>query len=110
VTERERRVAALAAAFAKERAPGLVGRMSTPGAADAVRLAGCLAAATRIERLRAFAAAVSTDTATAREAADAAAAFERPAVARLLVAVGVGDPMPACSPLLVRVARERIGR
>lgn len=110
MTERERRVAALAAAFVKERAPGLVARLSTPGAAEGVRLAGCLVAATRSERLRALAAAITTDAAASRGAAQAAAALERPSVARLLVALGAGDLAPACSPLLVRVARERIGR
>jgi hypothetical protein len=109
-TGRERRLAALAAAFAGGRASSLLSRLGGPRAVSAVEDAGRLASAPRRDRLSALAAAMSSDPEAARASAEAASALERPRVAALLRAMGAGDAPAGAAPPLVRLCRERIGR
>jgi len=107
VTGGVRRLCALAALFAPERAGALVGRLAgaTP---DGAREAGRLVASARRERLRALAEALTL--ALPGPDAEALAASERPAVAAVLRAVAAGLPAGVASPALVRLCRERLGR
>jgi hypothetical protein len=106
VTGAVRRLCALAALFAPERAPALVARVAgaPPGAgAEAARLV----AAARRERLHALAEVLEL----ARGAAPdprALAAAERPRVAEVLLAVGAGTPAGVAAPALVRLCLERL--
>jgi len=88
VTAADRRLAALAAAWAGARA------------------AGRLAAAPRHERLRTLAAEIAPDPRVVRARAEAAASQERAAVARLLAAVPCGAGRGRGAPPLVRLCRE----
>jgi hypothetical protein len=110
LTLRERRLAALAAAFAGARAPALLSRVSGPRAVAGVEDAGRLAAGPRHERLAALSGAMSIEPGRDEATAEAAAALERPRVAALLRALGSGSPVPQASPPLLRLCRERIGR
>jgi hypothetical protein len=107
VATADRRLAALAAALAGDRAPALLSRLATPGTAAAAALAARLAAAPRAERLRALSAELAVDPREVRARAEAAAADERAAVARLLTALPVAGTGRA-APLLVRLCRERV--
>jgi hypothetical protein len=106
---RDRRLAALAAAFAAGWAPALLARVSGPRALAGARDADRLASAPRRERLAALSAAMSIDPARTRTAAEAAAAREGPRVAGLLRALGSGAVASGASAALVRLCRERIG-
>lgn len=110
MTARDGKLAALAAAFARERAPALLSRLAGAGAVAAVEAAGRFAAAPRERRLAALAAAMSGPADGTQGAADAAAALERPRVAAVLRALGAGALLPGASPSLVRLCRERMGR
>jgi hypothetical protein len=105
----DRRLAALAAAFAGGRAPALLSRLSGPRALAGVKDADRLASAPRRERLAALSAAVSVEPGRARTSAEAASALERPRVAALLRAVASGCAAPGASSSLFRLCRERIG-
>lgn len=109
MSARDRRLAALAAAFAAGRAQALLSRLSGPRALMGVRDADRLASAPRRERLAALSAAMSVEPGRARTSAEAVAALERPRVAALLRAVGSGSAAPGASSPLVRLCRERIG-
>ncbi|HEX9307005.1 MAG TPA: hypothetical protein VF894_05905 [Anaeromyxobacter sp.] len=109
MTEADRRLVALAAALAQDRAGPLLSRLATPGASDAVAHAQRLARSTRRERLQALAAALATDHRPARSLAEELAALERPRLARLLRSVAAGTPdAGGASPALLRLCRERI--
>lgn len=105
--DEDRRVAALAALFARDRASALAARLPAAIAAEAVHEAARLAAAPRRERLDALGAAVAPPPDAGRNGT--AARLERPAIARVLRAIADGIPETR-SPLLVRLCRERLGR
>jgi hypothetical protein len=105
----ERRLAALAAAFAAERAPALLARASGAGALAVAEEAARLASGPREGRLAALAASVPLDEGAARAAAEAAAALERPRVAAVLRALGSPSRAPRASAPLLRLCRERLG-
>lgn len=107
----ERRLATLAALFAPASATSLLARCAGDAAADAVAHATRLAAAPRAERLGALAAALSTDAAAVRGAAELAARAERPRVAAVLRGIAGGAPAEAgVSPVLLRLCFERTAR
>jgi hypothetical protein len=110
VTELDLRVSTLAAVFAPERASALLSRLSSPGAPGAGLHAERLAGLPRRERLRALAAALATDAAAVRAAADDAACHERPKVAMLLKALGGDVVVTGVSGFVLRICRERFGR
>jgi len=105
VTGSARRLCALAALFAPERAPSLVSRLAgaTP---EAAREAERLVASARRERLRALGEAL----ALAGPDAGMFAARESAPVAMVMRAVASGLPAGDASPVLVRLCRERLGR
>jgi hypothetical protein len=107
---RDRRLAALAVAFAKGRAPALLSRLAGTRAVAAAESAGRLEAAPRHDRLAALAAAMSGDPAQPPASAEAAAALERPRVASAMRAIASGVLPPDSSAPLVRLCRERLGR
>lgn len=110
MTDGDRRLASLAAAFAPQRAPALVARLSGACAPDAARHVAHLAAAPREERLRSLSEALAfvLDPALV----ETAAALERPAVAAVLRALSADGCTSAtgASGVLVRLCRERLGR
>ncbi len=109
MTDADRRIASVAAAFAPERAPGLVARMSGTGASGSVSHAARVAAAPRYERLLALSAALTFAVDPAH--VEAAARLERPAVAAVMRALAADErAAPSVSPVIVRLCRERIGR
>ncbi len=110
MTDDDRRLASLAAAFAPERAPALVARLSGAVSRDVVSHAARLAAARREERLRSLSEALAFAYDPAH--VEAAAAQERPLVAAILRALSAGDCTAGtgASPVLVRLCRERLGR
>ncbi len=110
MTEDDRRVASLAAAFAPDRAPALVARLSGAVSRDVVSHAARLAAARREERLRSLSEALALAPDPAR--VESAAALERPAVAAVLRALSADGWTggTGASPVLVRLCRERLGR
>jgi hypothetical protein len=110
MTEADRRLAALAAAVARERAAGLLARHGAPGAADAAAHARTLADAPRADRLRALAAALAGGGAAPAHHRAEAADQERPRVAAILAAVATGVPGAGAAALLVRLCRERLAR
>jgi hypothetical protein len=108
-TARDRRLAALAVAFAKGRAPALLSRLSGPRAVAAAESAGRLEAAPRHDRLAALAAAMSRDPGPPLASSEAGATLERPRVAAVMRAIASGAPPPGASAPLVRLCRERLG-
>jgi hypothetical protein len=110
MTDRARRVTALAAVFAPARAGALLGRLVEADAPDACAGAAALAGAPRRDRLRALAGALAADPSDVVERADAAAAAERPRVAALLRSLASPGAATGASPALVRLCREVIGR
>jgi hypothetical protein len=104
MTPATRRLCALAALFAPERAAALLGRLGE-GAPEAKREAGRLVAAARRERLLALGEVLDLGL-----EAPAVAAEERPRVAEVLKAVRAGAPAGAVSAVLVRLCREQPGR
>jgi hypothetical protein len=111
VTDADRRLAALAAALLRERAPALLARLAAPDSTALVALARDLASAPRAERLRALGGALEPPRSTAASrAAVAAAAAERPRVAAVLGALATGLALRGAAPVLVRLCRERLAR
>lgn len=108
MTDRERRLAVFAAAFAGPRAGPLLRRLVMPGAADAVALAERLAAAPRRDRLAALAAELAPDPRTLRERAAAAAAEERGAIARVFATLAAGTGLGRDASIIARLCRERV--
>ncbi len=110
MTPADRRLRALAALFAAERAAGLLARAGDPRTRDALDDVARLASGPRRERLGALASAISTDSAPVRASATAAAALERPRVAALLRELAAGGGALSVSGPLLRLCRERLGR
>lgn len=110
MTERTRRVAALAAVFAPAQATAIVARLAEADTPSGLERARALAAAPRRERLRALADALVPDPGTAVLLAEAAAAAEGPRLASLLRALARGEEPPGVSPGIRRLCREAIGR
>jgi len=104
VSPANRRLCALAALFAPERAGALLGRLGE-GAPEAVREAVRLVAAARRERLQALGEVLDLGADPCRDAAE-----ERPRVAEVLRATRAGAPVGAASAVLVRLCREQAGR
>jgi hypothetical protein len=111
VTDADRRLAALAAALLRERAPALLARLGSPGTPALAAHARDLASAPRAERLRALGGALepALGRAAARAAVTAAGA-ERPRVADLVDALAAGTVPRGAAPVLVRLCRERLAR
>jgi len=112
MTAADRRLAALAAIFAPERARTLLARLDVPSGPDLARAAEALARAPRRERLVALGAAIA---APARgDAFRTLLRGERERLAAALVAaadptvVRDGAGPPARSPLLARLCVERL--
>jgi len=95
VTASERRLAAVAAALAPDRAARLCARLAGPRAAPAVAAARALAALPRAERLRALAAALA-DTPDQCASALRGTPVTHPLLARLVRegVLGAGAPWP----------------
>jgi hypothetical protein len=110
VTHADRRLRALAALFAAERAIGLLARAGEPRSREALDDVARLASGPRRERLAALASAVSVDPASVRASATAAAALERPRVAALLRELAAGGSALRAPDPLLRLCRERLGR
>jgi hypothetical protein len=109
VTDADRRLAALAATLARERAGALLARLGAPGASEAAAHARTLGEAPRSERLRALADALAQAGPGEPVERGAAAVAERPRVAAILGAVRSGVARPGASGILVRLCRERLG-
>jgi hypothetical protein len=109
VTARERTLAALAAAFAPDRARALVSRVAEPHAAELSAHGARLAARDRRERVAELSAALA---ALELAGADPAPiARERGAVSGVLGAVHAGGALPpGVRPAMVRLCRERLVR
>ena len=109
MTARERTLAALAAAFAPDRARALVSRVAEPHAAELSAHGARLAARDRRERVAELSAALA-----ALELAGAARtpiARERGSVSGVLGAVHAGGALPpGVRPAMVRLCRERLVR
>jgi hypothetical protein len=103
VTPAARRLCALAALFAPERARGLVGRLAR-GGQEAAREADRLVASARRERLLALAEVLAFGA-----EAPGPEPGERPRVAEVLRAVRTGAPTGAAQ-LLLRICREQAER
>ncbi|HET8538423.1 MAG TPA: hypothetical protein VFL83_00995 [Anaeromyxobacter sp.] len=113
MTDRERRIAALAAVFDPARAGALLGRLAAADASAAIAAAAELAGAPRRERLRALAGALAADPPVARvRRAEAVAASERPRIAALLRTLASSDAgaTTRAAVVLERLCREAIGR
>jgi hypothetical protein len=108
VTPADRRLATLAAAWAGARAGPLLARLASPGVAEIAAFAVRLAGASRPERLRALAAELAPDPRVLRARAEAAAAQERAAVARLLAAIPAGGARARGAAPHVRLCREAV--
>ncbi|MFT3914382.1 MAG: hypothetical protein QM704_09765 [Anaeromyxobacteraceae bacterium] len=102
-----RRLCALAALFAPERAGALVSRLAA-GAQGAAEEARWLVGAARRERLRALSEALELSRPAGRTAAEVGAG-ERARVRELLGAIELGTPVAGAHPVLVRVCAERLG-
>ncbi len=102
-----RRLCALAALFAPERAGALVSRIAggTRGAEEQARR---LVGAGRRERLRALAEALELSRPSARMAAEVGAG-ERARVKEVLEAIELGTPVGGVHRAIVRVCVERLG-
>ena len=103
----DRLLAALAAAFAPDRAVALLARLGSADAGSARAHAERLAPASRVERLAAVAAALAAVHAVAP--ARTSAAPERARVEGVLLALRRGLVPAKVSPALVRICRERLG-
>jgi hypothetical protein len=105
VTPAARRLCAIAALFAPERASALLGRLGE-GAPEAAREAVRLVAAARRERLAALGEVLSLAMEEPGAEGRGGPYPERPRVAELLAAVRAGAPAGGAAPALVRLCLE----
>jgi hypothetical protein len=106
MTPADRRLAALVALFAADRARALLARLDDPGGRELLTAAEALALAPRRDRLAALGAAIS---APARDASSRdLVSRERGRVAAVLAAVGDRAGAAQASPVLLRLCIERL--
>jgi hypothetical protein len=112
MTRTDRRLVALAAAFAPERAGRLLSRLGTLDAEEACSGAAALATAGRTERLAALATALAEPARGGAPGvpAERAAVGERPRVAAVLRGLAAGGEVAGAAPTLVRLCRKTLDR